>query len=499
MKNLCILGCLILLNSLPAFTLDQSIILGKEDLWQDIISFDNTRIIPGRGGLSDITLREGEYEEDEDTDILLHFNSPADLFTPSGYALEESTVVYSSEYKELGDAAAAFRNAEDSIVFTTGENTIFSPAYTGDDFSIEFRLYPARLAEGERILLWKGSLIWDGKVYPQELECSISARKILWRFENFFRSPDGRMLSLELQGNRSLFPRQWNHHLIRYDGETGLMEYLLNGVPEAITHTTDTGREEAVVYTPSPGSAVEKTLTLGGSFIGILDEMRISRSRITEPFIETYPQRTGSAMTGILDLEHSNSRLLRIHSTQHTPSDTAVEYYYKISDTLSGWNSLPGPWKKFSPGEDLGFETRGRYVQILMELYPEGRGIFAPAVSDLEVLYEPDLPPLPPGRVTALSGDRWIELSWRAVVDTDIAGYLVYYGFKPGNYFGTGLPAGESPLDAGTNTSLRLEGLENGKLYYFAVVAYDSSTPPHYSEFSTEISARPSAVHGNGQ
>jgi len=75
-----------------------------------------------------------------------------------------------------------------------------------------------------------------------------------------------------------------------------------------------------------------------------------------------------------------------------------------------------------------------------------------------------------------------------------VRGYLVYYGTSPGNYHGTGAGRGPSPIDAGSATELDLEGLENGRLYFFAVVCYDSTDPPHRSAFSVEVSARPSGA-----
>jgi hypothetical protein len=70
----------------------------------------------------------------------------------------------------------------------------------------------------------------------------------------------------------------------------------------------------------------------------------------------------------------------------------------------------------------------------------------------------------------------------------------VYYGTAPGNYHGTGAQRGPSPIDVGPATELELEGLENGRLYYFTVVCYDSTEPPHRSALSREVSARPSGA-----
>ena len=93
------------------------------------------------------------------------------------------------------------------------------------------------------------------------------------------------------------------------------------------------------------------------------------------------------------------------------------------------------------------------------------------------------------------AGNGKVTLSWRAVNELNAKGYRVYYGTSPHNYLGTGAAEGDSPLDAGSKTSVDVTGLDNGSLYYFAVVAYDDSSPPQISEFSPEVSARPSRIY----
>jgi hypothetical protein len=102
--------------------------------------------------------------------------------------------------------------------------------------------------------------------------------------------------------------------------------------------------------------------------------------------------------------------------------------------------------------------------------------------------------------VTALARDGAVELAGKSSAGADTAGYLVYYGRARGEYFGEDAILGVSPIDAGKQNSLRIEGLENGVLYYFAVAAYDRSegggAPAlpenfHAGEFSREVSARP--------
>ena len=97
--------------------------------------------------------------------------------------------------------------------------------------------------------------------------------------------------------------------------------------------------------------------------------------------------------------------------------------------------------------------------------------------------------------MVARPGDQSITLKWKKVAESDVQGYLVYYGDYPGQYFGMGSSLGDSPIDAGNTETLQIGNLKNGKLYYFAVVAYDSSDPPHTSSFSREVNARPSRMY----
>jgi hypothetical protein len=93
--------------------------------------------------------------------------------------------------------------------------------------------------------------------------------------------------------------------------------------------------------------------------------------------------------------------------------------------------------------------------------------------------------------VAAVARNGAVDISWRASPDTDLSGYLVYFGAASGEYFGESAVLGASPIDAGKRTSLRVDGLKNGALYYFTVAGYDRNNPADAGEFSREVSARP--------
>jgi hypothetical protein len=87
-----------------------------------------------------------------------------------------------------------------------------------------------------------------------------------------------------------------------------------------------------------------------------------------------------------------------------------------------------------------------------------------------------------------------VSLSWKAPTTnedgtplTDLAGYKVYYGFDSLSY--------DVTTDVGLATSAVLSGLQDGRTYYFAVTAYDTSN--NHSHF-TEVPYTTSAADSDG-
>src|SRR5213594_2938347 len=78
----------------------------------------------------------------------------------------------------------------------------------------------------------------------------------------------------------------------------------------------------------------------------------------------------------------------------------------------------------------------------------------------------------------ALSSAAQVTLAWDPNTEPDIAGYKVYYGTSSGSY--------QFSVDVGNLTSYTLSGLLDGRIYYFAATAYNSSLGE--SGFSDEVS-----------
>lgn len=501
-KRLMIATLMLVVIISHSFTAPQSIVLGEEDSWIDLApgKTNNIVFIEGKLGYLDLRLKDGEYEPDANTDLLLHFNHDSPVISGGGYyTVVSSEVEPTSLFKRMGGSSGAFRKTDDTIVLNPEPGSLFYSGHSWGDFTLEFWLYPATLDEGQILFHWTGSRSHNGLIYPQRIQCAIQNNRIAWKFKNFFVPPDFSATEVVLQGNRGLIPRTWHHHLLRFRSATGLVEYLLDGKPAGIVHATGTSREGGPLYVPYAGRAGTSALRLGGDFVGFIDELRISKTFVDEPFVERYRQVTGVAVTRVFDLGYSNSRVTDISASDSLPGKTDIYYFYRIGDKIVSRTDLAAEWIPFFPGDLFPGDMRGRYIQLMVELLPDGTGALSPTVHNLQIQYEPDLPPHPPGWLAANAKNGGVELQWQESHDADIAGYVVYYGEKPGQYFGTDSSLGRSPIDAGDVTRFEVAGLSNGKLYYFAVSAYDKSEPPHLSDFSSEVTARPGMVQSGSR
>lgn len=489
----------------------QDIVLGKEAGWRDLEQTHNLTEKPGRQGYAELTLGSSEYAPDADTDVLLHFDSTPVRDAAHRWTVVKSDVTTLTNSPRLGAGAGVFTPEGHGIEFEVPRDSLFGPGVASGDFSIEFWLYAVGGQENRSLLYWKGAR-WapsgsgaagGNAPLPQEVRIELNDRRVSFVFTNFFFSPENRPHSVTIRGVQGVIPRSWHHHLLRFDHSSGLLEYLVDGVPEAVTYVTSTGRENGSVYLPYPGELSQPRVYLGSSFTGMLDELRIEKRVVESPSLDLVTDARGVGVSKVFDLKYSRSRLAKITALYDTPGDTAVLFFYRVGDRSNGREVLGADWVPFMPGTDFLHGTkaiRGRYLQLRVELLPDGPHKVSPRLQALDVSYLEDLPPLPPARLTATPGNGQVTLQWTAVPEPDVQGYMIYYGDRPGQYFGTDIPQGISPIDAGKATSITLTGLTNGKLYYFAVSAYDESrtTGPggrHTGALSTEVTARPLRVY----
>ncbi|MDR2601010.1 MAG: hypothetical protein LBC53_00950 [Spirochaetaceae bacterium] len=402
--------------------------------------------------------------------------------------------------------AASYVNAEKETsslrLKAKNKNALFSGGRFLDDFSIEFWLYPARMESGEQPLNWTAAGIANSL---QTISCKASRNRFSWSFSNFFTAPDGvKTLEITLEAKTPVAPQKWSRHLLRFNASCGLLEYVVDEKLEAATYTTESGMESGEIYTPRIGE--RGVLTLGEKFNGLIDEFRVKETsgeegRITKYGSEagsfrTKPVKTGSRATAVL----AKGGRVRMEGEKIKPervlngrfrffNDAAIHFFIRASN--SAYSIKDEAWVSFVPGAPLP-PLSGNYVQIMADFYPSGENESSPYLEEIEILCTSESRSSMPVNLNAASGDGVVELRWKpGGPNPSLGGYVIYYGLKSGEYYGSGASIGDSPVNVGLATSARIDNLKNGSLYYFSVCAYNKDGTIFGGEFSAEVTARP--------
>ncbi len=464
---------------------------------------DGAELKPGFRGGQDYVLENDAYSPQTSADLLLHLDHAAPTDAAGNWDVSVGRDFEIDHQRALfGGGAGAFRGPTSSLSLFPGPSSLFAQGSHFRDFSLEFWLYPAAAENGEVVLEWQSVRKLPEGVLPQQISCVIAGGRLMWTFTGFFARPGaarpgGASETLQLRAISPLVPLVWSHHLIRFNGDTGLLEYQVDGRPEADVYATASGHEGGTVYEPAVGAA--SPIRLAPEYSGLVDELRLSRSFVRRPRLKPYGRESALVVSPVADLGYGHSRLVAIDAQFKAPGTSGVELSYRMADDWSRWRLDYPAWIPFRPGEDLPESARGRYVQVRAELFPDGSGKLSPSLSSVTLRFVQDPPPPPPARLIATPEDGAIKLRWTVVPEADLAGYLVYYGDESGQYFGTGVEQGPSPIDAGNVTTITITGIPNGRLLYFAVAAYDAaagSAPggavSRAGALSEEVAARPS-------
>ena len=181
-----------------------------------------------------------------------------------------------------------------------------------------------------------------------------------------------------------------------------------------------------------------------------------------------------------------------MNALMNVPEQTDVRLFVRAGDDCFGWTDSYPEWKEISSGEPISGMS-GLYFQVAAELLPDGGGMTSPSITQLELQYTEQPLPAAPFTVLAEAGDGCVTLNWSYSLDDTAGGYYVYYGNRPGEYMGRVAAEGMSPIRAGNVTSLTVNGLKNGTIYYFAVSAYSRIDDSINGPLSGEVFARPTA------
>jgi hypothetical protein len=501
----------------PVFALGETVLkFGGEAGWREFIGRDNLIEAEGLRPYKVLALGSVSPSLEPALDMDITFDEGgAELYIDrtGHYSLQTARDVNSAAalWARFGNGAAVFSGgqgggADEAAVSITARrhDALFSAGGNIGDFSIEFWLYPVSMENGEEPFEWNAAER-NGSWNSQNISCYVSKNRLEWDFSNFFFAPAGeRSVHARLVPSSPILPKNWSHHLIRFDAKTGLLEYLVNGVLEAVTYTTASGAEAGEVFLPIAGE--RGSFTLGKNFNGMMDGFRVWRRFVERPALHSFPG-TGRLQSAPIDMGAQNSAVLRVEASGglyapfagrgfasngrtalndgfRFPDGAEMRFFLRTSSSPYRWDEAE--WLAFTPGQPVSM-ANGRYVQIAVQFYPGSGFETTPYLEKLSLVFKKNDPPSPPAFITAVPRNGTVELSWRPSRDKNAEGYLVYYGAASGDY------SEMRPVDAGKQTSVSIDGLTNGVLYYFSVSAYDKTMT--LGAYSKEVLARPLKVN----
>ena len=499
MKKLVVLLFIIIT---PLYSVEREYTLGGDN-WQPLL-LRNLEIEKNEAGEKSIFIHNNEYQPDKSTELLLDFNSLPIVDLAGNFKLIENKASISEGQKKHGAGAAMFNGEASSIILDRKGKGVFPGKIYSDDFSIEFWVLGQNYTDGETIFFIDSFADAGSGFIPQVLRCYIENRRVIWTIKNFFIPPSAKEFEVRVSSDRQLVPGMWTHHLLRYRSENGLMEYLIDGKPEAVKYITTSGKESGQVYPLYSGT--KGKIVIGNNFTGLLDEFRFKLEWLDNNMLSQLGSHTGVYVSDAIDLGNSKSTLFAIETKNVIPVSTDILYFYHLGDSKQSPAENSAEWKKFTSG--MLNARGGRFLHIKAVLYSDGEKNISPSVSKINIKFDQKMAPPAPRVVKAEPGNRSVRLKWSEVLDSDVDGYYVYFGERSGKYFGSASGAGKanvtSPIDARKNNEITIRNLENGKIYYFAVVSYSRSASRYGSavvneggDYSAEVSARPLETLGD--
>lgn len=482
--------------SLPVFLgADERVASFGGDLgWKNLSFSRSLEVSSGHRGLPALVLSSKLENAPESDDLYLDFDSFPFKEATGNYSVVSSTLLSTAATRARRGSGAALCNTDGTALVLRGSRgSLFSTPGSPGSFTIEFWMQPAVTENGSVLFQWRSSRTSVAGSLYQYIRSSLFRNHMEWTFSNIWITTVGVPLNITLVGKKNLIPGQWSHHRISWDEITGLLEYCLDGSTEDVRYITSTGTETGDVYPAIFGSPAD--IEIATRFSGLIDEFRVIRKAIAFESLEDrhrvlgrYRSEGGRFETNVVDTGRLHAELKSLTTVSHAPDQTGLAFFVRAGDNFYEWTATEPSWISVSPREPIAGVT-GRYFQVACELYPDGKGLISPSVTSVSVYYDEDTPPWPPVKLYAVPENSSVTLRWPASIDSDTKGYLLYYGERPGEYLSKG-----SPFDVGNRTSFTVEGLVNGRAYYFAIASYDSSGISSPGPLSIEAFARPEFV-----
>ncbi|MBQ2553348.1 MAG: hypothetical protein II563_10965 [Treponema sp.] len=468
---------------------ERVVTLGGKNGWTKVQKMDGVTVGSGRYGYDCIQLDTNNRRVADTTDLLLDFEDGSFGDTAGKYTVR-SNKFQRSQSAKMGKGSGLSRG-DGGMRISGGRDTIFGKSGLTGSFIIEFWLNPSVADNGEVVLSWRSSRTENGWPLYQMIYASFFNNRLRWEFTNVFNGYKDNGGEISLSGYKIIVPNVWSHHSISYNDDTGLLEYRIDGRLEDMKYLTTNGRENGSIYSPYLGVVAD--LEICPSYTGRIDDFHIQRSAESSTAsslrYDSYKSTGGRFVTEPL-LVSRCAILNRIDAITNEPAQTDVVMYVRSGDNYFSWTDNEPEWIPVDNHKTIE-NVSGMYFQVAVDLYPDGGGSKTPSVTQLDLHFTEHLSPLPPFTLVAEPGNGQVTLTWSYSVDDDAGGYYIYYGERPGEYLGREAYKGDSPINVGNVNKVTLNGLKNGKIYYFAVATYSKLDDRIIGVLSKEVYARP--------
>lgn len=477
--------------SLVLFAAEQKkITLGGKSGWNQVQKMENLTFAKGRFGYDSLELKRNSAQRNSETDLLLDFEDSQIQDSAHNYEIVSNSSIR-KEYKFMGDYISIFQG-KGGISLRGNQNAIFGKSGLTGSFLIEFWLNPSIVENGEILLSWRSSRTVANYPLYQMIRSSFQNNHLVWNFTNVFNGYTENGGEISLQSYRTIIPNKWAHHELRFNEETGFLEYRIDGRLEDLRYVTTNQKERGgSVYQMELG--VVANLEICPLFNGFLDDFRIQKGTKSESAellrYDLYKNQSGRFESEPILISQGAS-LNYIEAIVDEKPQTDIAFYVRSGDNFYNWTDDFPFWKKVNLNEQVQ-DVNGFYFQVAADFFPDGNGDESPSITEISLIYTEFEPPLPPYQVFASAGNGEVTLNWTYSVDSSAQGYLVFYGERPGEYLGQVAVQGSSPIDVGNKNSFTLTGLKNGKIYYFVIASYFEKNNKIVGDFSKEVYARP--------
>ena len=395
-------------------------------------------------------------------------------------------VSYSKDIKFIdgvsGGKAVLLPNGK-SFIKMDNRGYVYSRENSINSFTIEFYLNPYQIRMNSKVLS-KISIFNNGSSSEYSgIRASIIDGKLIWQFDNLFMY-NGKYSNIILSAGEPLKPNEWRHHSVSFDAKTGKLVKYIDGLEEEVLYLTSAGEINGSPYMLNINNIIYDPLYLGQGFIGGIDAFSFTPTFKKNFNLYKY-LKNGEIISEVIDLKNNDIFIDSINYKANISNGTYIDIYYRTSDNYFLPEDNFIEWKLLN-GTNI--NEKGRYIQIRAEFESDTERSSSPILNNnVEVVYHRGKTPQKPINLTAMAVNNSAVLRWEGSHE-NITGYKIYYGTESGIYNN----AENIPIIVGNQTEYVVNGLRNGKIYYFTVTTIGGEGGNIESDFAEEVFVRTS-------